>query len=88
MIQQTVQTNVLDVWVANDLRNLSAAHDMRPGMNDVDLGKEEVFVEDPRGFNTILNEMVNDIQKWGGTIKLNTVVERVEYAPGQCSSQG
>jgi polyamine oxidase len=81
MLEQTVQTNVLDVWVANDLRNLSAAHDMRPGMNDVDLGKEEVFVEDPRGFNTIMNGMVDDIRKWGGTIKLNTVVERVEYAP-------
>jgi polyamine oxidase len=81
MLEQTVQTNVLDVWVANDLRNLSAAHDMRPGMNDVDLGKEEVFVEDPRGFNTIMNGMVHDIRKWGGTIKLNTVVERVEYAP-------
>lgn len=82
-IQQTVQYNVLDVWVANNLSNLSAAHDMRPGMNDVELGKEEVFVQDERGFNTILHDMVHDIQQHGGTIHLNTEVQRVDYTPGQ-----
>ena len=80
-IERTVQYNVLEVWVADGLDNLSAAHDMRPGANDVDLGKEEVFVEDPRGFNTILQDMVRDIQQWGGIIHLNSQVERVQYSP-------
>jgi polyamine oxidase len=78
-IDRTVEYNVLQVWVAENLDTLSAAHDLRPGANDVDLGKEELFVEDPRGFNSILNGMTQDLKDWGAKIHLDTSVEKIDY---------
>ena len=84
-IDRTVEYNVLQVWVADNLDALSAAHDLRAGANDVDLGQEELFVQDQRGFNSILNGMTQDLKDWGAKIYLDTSVEMIDYtaADGQ-----
>ncbi|KAL7545162.1 hypothetical protein ACHAWF_008517 [Thalassiosira exigua] len=79
--ERAAEFNTLEVWVADGLDDLSAAHDLKPNANDVDLGREEVFVEDPRGFNCILDDMVRDIEEWGGKIVLNATVKAVQYLP-------
>lgn len=82
-IDRLVEFNLLEVWISDDLKKLGASHDMVEGANDVDLGKEEFFVEDPRGFNCIMQGMVDDIKHRGGAvIKLGTQVLKVQYAPG------
>lgn len=85
-IDRTVEYNVLQVWVADNLDTLSAAHDLKPGANDVDLGKEELFVEDPRGFNSILNGMTQDLKDWGAKIHLDTSVEKIDYTTSTCTA--
>jgi polyamine oxidase len=81
-VDRLVEFNILEVWIADGLERLSASHNMKEGANDVDLGKEEFFVEEPRGFNCIMASMVDDIQKTGAVIKLNCQVLEVRYAPG------
>jgi polyamine oxidase len=82
-VDRLVEFNMLEVWIADGLGRLSASHNMREGANDVDLGKEEFFVEDPRGFNCIMAGMVGDIEeKDAAVIKLNCQVLEVRYAPG------
>ena len=81
-IDRAVEFNVLEVWLADSIEHLSVAHDMRDGANDVELSKEEFFVEDSRGFNCILDNMIEDIKSKGGTIKLNNNVEQIHYSPG------
>jgi polyamine oxidase len=82
-LERSVEHNVLEVWVADSLAQLSGAHDMKPGANDVDLGQDELFVEDSRGFNSIFRGMVDDLQKDGSTrIHLGQEVEEIHYSPG------
>jgi polyamine oxidase len=82
-IERAVEHNVLEVWVVEDLNKLSAAHDMKPGANDVDLGGDELFVEDPRGFRSIFNAMVKELEDSdAATILLEKEVQCVEYCPG------
>jgi polyamine oxidase len=87
-IDRTVEYNVLQVWVADTLESLSAAHDLRPGANDVELGQEELFVEDQRGFNSILKGMTQDLKEWGAKIYLNTSVETVDYTTANVNDNG
>ena len=82
MIERHVEFNLLEVWVTDSLSRLSVAYNMEEGANDVDLGKEEFFVEDSRGFNCILHAMVEDLRNKGAIIKLNTEVHEVCYIPG------
>ena len=81
-IDRLVEFNLLEVWISDDLMRLGASHNMVEGANDVDLGKEEFFVEDPRGFNCIMRGMVDDIKNKGAVIKLGAQVLKVRYAPG------
>ena len=80
--ERAAEYNTLEVWVSDGLDNLSAAHDLKENANDVDLGQDEVFVEDPRGFNCILRGMVRDIKAAGGRILLDTAVKTIQYSPG------
>eukprot|EP00978_Attheya_sp_CCMP212_P047450 scaffold421372_cov69-Attheya_sp.AAC.6 len=82
LMEKAVEHNVLEVWVSDGLERLSAAHDLKAGANDVDLGNDEMFVEDPRGFNCILDRMVEDLKVWGVQIHLQTKVQMVHYKPG------
>lgn len=83
-MERAVEHNVLEVWVAENLENLSGAHDMKPGANDVDLGQDEMFVEDSRGFNSIFDRMVDDLRKDDSTtIHLGHEVEKIHYEPGK-----
>lgn len=84
-IERLVEYNFLEVWISDSLADLSASHSMREGANDVDLGQDEFFVEDKRGFNCIMNNMVDEIQQKGAKIHLNTPVREIHYAPGQVS---
>jgi polyamine oxidase len=82
-IERAVEHNVLEVWVAETLEDLSAEYDMRPGANDVELGQDEVFVEDSRGLNSIFQGMIHDLQQSSSvTIQLETEVQSIYYAPG------
>lgn len=80
-IEKTVEYNMLKVWVINSLSRLSVAHNMAEGQNDVDLGGEEFFVEDQRGFNSILNGMTSEIRAAGGHIHLNEEVSEIKFCP-------
>jgi polyamine oxidase len=81
-LDHAIEHNLLEVWVAEGLDRLSAAHDMKAGANDVDLGQDEVFVEDPRGFNSIFADIVNNLEKSETTtIQLATEVVDIQYAP-------
>lgn len=82
-LERAVEHNVLEVWVADQLESLSGAHDMKAGANDVDLGQDEMFVEDTRGFNSIFGGMVQDLQAdESTTILLRHEVQSIHYAPG------
>mmetsp|Transcript_20079 Transcript_20079/g.28455 ORF Transcript_20079/g.28455 Transcript_20079/m.28455 type:complete len:526 (-) Transcript_20079:178-1755(-) len=80
-VEKLVEYNVLEVAISDGLEQLSTAHNWKEGANDIELGQEEFFVEDQRGFNSIMNGMVNDINNYeDASLQLNTQVERVEYA--------
>lgn len=81
-IDKLVQFNMLEVWLADGLDNCSVAHNFEEGANDVDLGKEEFFVEDQRGFRCIMDAMSQDIKGKGAVIKLGTQVTKIRYLPG------
>ena len=81
-IEQLVEYNMLEVWLADSLSQVSASYNMEAGCNDVDLGKEEFFVEDTRGFNCIMRNLVQEIQAKGAVIRLQRMVEYVDYRPG------
>ena len=82
-LERIVEHNVLEVWVAEHLEQLSGAHDMKAGANDVDLGQDEMFVEDSRGFNSIFGGMVQDLLVDDATtILLRHEVKSIHYSPG------
>ena len=86
-IEKAVEYNVLEVWVCNDISTLSVAHDLQPNANDVELGRDEYFVEDVRGFNSILNNMIHDIIKQPNccNILLQHQVQTIDYTTfGNC----
>ncbi|KAG7362752.1 polyamine oxidase [Nitzschia inconspicua] len=77
-----IEHNLLEVWVAEDLSQLSAEHNMKVGANDMDLGQDEVFVEDPRGFRSIFEDVIHDLEtSKTTTIQLGTEVQSIQYAP-------
>ena len=81
-VERAVEHNRLEVWVAENLEDLSSAYNMKAGANDVDLGQDEMFVEDSRGFNAIFGGLVKDIQSDGfATILLGHEVQSIHYAP-------
>ncbi|KAL3904905.1 MAG: hypothetical protein SGILL_009891 [Bacillariaceae sp.] len=83
-VERAVEHNVLEVWVVDDLNMLSAAHDMKEGANDVDLGQDELFVEDPRGFNSVFKGMVKELEDSDTTtVLLEKEVQSVEYLSGR-----
>jgi len=85
-VERAVEHNVLEVWVAESLENLSAEYDMRPGANDVELGQDEIFVEDSRGLNSIFDGMVHDLKQGTNStrtiIRMEMEVQSIHYAPG------
>jgi protoporphyrinogen oxidase len=82
-LDHAVEHNLLEVWVADTLSQLSAAHDMKAGANDMDLGHDEVFVEDQRGFCSIFDEVVQELEESRATtIRLETEVQCIQYLPG------
>jgi polyamine oxidase len=93
-VERAVEHGWLEVWATERLEELGAAHDMKPGANDVDLGQDELFVEDPRGFNSIFEGMVKDLNEerdaaldgGGGRtttdILLQHEVQSICYSPG------
>ncbi|CAB9504908.1 specific histone demethylase 1B [Seminavis robusta] len=85
-LERAVEHNVLEVWAHDSIENLSAAHELRPGMNDVELGQDELFVEDPRGFNSIFTGMVQDLQQQSSSSQVDLLLEHpvqsIHYAPG------
>lgn len=82
-VQHAVEHNLLEIWVAENLDQLSASHDMKAGANDMDLGQDEVFVEDPRGFSSIFNDIIEELEaSKTTTISLGTEVQGIHYAPG------
>jgi polyamine oxidase len=91
-VERAVEHNVLEVWIADTLEQLGAAHDLKPGANDVDLGSDEMFVQDARGFNSIFKTLVEDLKTPTGgagdtttttNILLNKQVHSIHYEPGQ-----
>ena len=81
-LERAVEHNLLEVWVANQLENLSGVHDMKSGANDMDLGQDEMFVEDPRGFNSIFNILVADLSSSERvSIMLGKQVKTIYYEP-------
>jgi len=84
LIDAHVEYNMLEVWITDNLKQLSVAHNFDPIANDVDLGKDEFFVEDKRGYNCILKDMIKDIVQKGGEIILNNIVECISYRKNNC----
>lgn len=82
-MERAVEYNLLEVWVAENLENLSGRHDMKAGANDMALGQDEMFVEDSRGFSSIFNGMVADLKESGcTTLLLEQEVTSIQYKPG------
>lgn len=82
-IDHAIEHNLLEVWVAEELNLLSAIHDMKSGANDVDLGQDEVFVEDPRGFRSIFDAIVQELtNSKTTTIQLMKEVQEIQYQAG------
>ena len=73
MIDQLLELNVLEVWIADNLAE---------GADDVNMGKDEFSVENHRGLSCVLGGMVQDIKKIGGLTMLNTKVQKVQCLPG------
>lgn len=84
-IERLVELNLLTVWGANELETFSAKFNLEENANDVDLGHEEFFVEDSRGFNTILNDMVDHLTRHKVDLKLQETVQSVTYQPNHVS---
>jgi polyamine oxidase len=87
-VERAVEHNVLEVSIADTLEQLGASHDLKPGANDVDLGSDEMFVQDARGFSSIFNSLIDDLKtSTGGTMRtqilLNKQVQSIHYKPGQ-----
>ena len=90
-LERAVEHNLLEVWVSESLEDLSSEYDMKPGANDVELGQEEVFVEDARGFHSIFDDMVQDLLRDNDNdtpttttkIHLQTQVQSIHYTPGK-----
>jgi polyamine oxidase len=82
-LDHAVEHNLLEVWIIDTLSELSAAHSMKAGANDMALGQDEVFVEDQRGFNSIFNDIVQELEgSETTTIRLETEVQGIQYVPG------
>ena len=94
IIDQTVEYNVKEVWVCDGMDTLSAKYDLREGANDVEMGDDEFFVQDERGFNYILQPMVEDLkQNTNVSIQLNTEVVEIKYGKNpsvkvRCNNKG
>ena len=80
-IDKLIEWDVIDNEYADNPANLSVHHNMVED-SDLDFGEEEFFVQDPRGFSCILDEMIKDIKEYGADFELGQEVTDINYEPG------